>query len=160
MQSTASEMCNVHQVMIWMEQCSYIAASRVGRGGHLLTGSMDSIAFANPTRVGDILYITAQVWFEAFWKRTQIPVWENFVFPCLPPHHFHSDIRVSGPCSCKHSCAQAHALGNQSDRSRRRTFPHCSVYRFSSRGILPAGIARRQASPTCDRPDLACCGPR
>lgn len=48
------------QVMRWMEQCSYIAASRVGRSGHLLTGSMDSLAFAAPTRVGDILYITAQ----------------------------------------------------------------------------------------------------
>ncbi len=48
------------QVMRWMEQCSYIAASRVGRSGHLLTGSMDSLAFAQPTRVGDTLYITAQ----------------------------------------------------------------------------------------------------
>jgi acyl-CoA hydrolase len=46
--------------MRWMEQCSYIAASRVGRSGHLLTGSMDSLAFAQPTRVGDTLYITAQ----------------------------------------------------------------------------------------------------
>ena len=50
------------QVMKWMEQCAYIAASRVGRGGgHLLTASMDSIAFASPTRVGDIMYISAQV---------------------------------------------------------------------------------------------------
>ncbi|KAK9815553.1 hypothetical protein WJX72_005621 [[Myrmecia] bisecta] len=49
------------QVMRWMEQCAYIAASRVGRGGHLLTGNMDSIAFTKPTRVGDIMYITAQV---------------------------------------------------------------------------------------------------
>ena len=44
-----------------MEQCAYIAASRVGRGGHLLTGSMDAISFSTPTRVGDIMYITAQV---------------------------------------------------------------------------------------------------
>ncbi|DBA72140.1 TPA: hypothetical protein ACH3X2_010862 [Trebouxia sp. C0005] len=49
------------QVMRWMEQCAYIAASRVGRGGHLLTGSMDSIIFTQPTRVGDVMYITAQV---------------------------------------------------------------------------------------------------
>ncbi|KAL3138822.1 hypothetical protein ABBQ32_005657 [Trebouxia sp. C0010 RCD-2024] len=49
------------QVMRWMEQCAYIAASRVGRGGHLLTGSMDGIAFTQPTRVGDVMYITAQV---------------------------------------------------------------------------------------------------
>lgn len=44
-----------------MEQCAYIAASRVGRGSYLLTGSMDSLAFAHPTRVGDSMYITAQV---------------------------------------------------------------------------------------------------
>ena len=50
-----------------MEQCSYIAASRVGRSGHLLTGSMDSLAFAQPTRVADIMYITAQA-------RTALPV--------------------------------------------------------------------------------------
>ena len=49
------------QVMRWMEQCAYIAASRIGRSGHLLTGSLDSVAFAQPTRVGDIMYITAQV---------------------------------------------------------------------------------------------------
>ena len=49
------------QVMRWMEQCSFIAASRVARGGHLLTAAMDEIAFALPTRVGDIMYITAQV---------------------------------------------------------------------------------------------------
>lgn len=47
--------------MRWMEQCSYIAGSRIGRSGHLLTGSLDSLAFAQPTRVGDIMYITAQV---------------------------------------------------------------------------------------------------
>ena len=49
------------QVMGWMEQCAYIAASRVGRGGHLLTGSMDSIAFIQPTRIGDIMYISSMV---------------------------------------------------------------------------------------------------
>ena len=55
-------MLSAEQVMKWMEQCAYIAASRVGRGGgHLLTASMDSIAFASPTRVGDIMYISAQV---------------------------------------------------------------------------------------------------
>ena len=43
-----------------MEQCAYIAASRVGRGSYLLTGSLDSLAFAHPTRVGDSMYITAQ----------------------------------------------------------------------------------------------------
>lgn len=53
------------QVMRWMEQCSYIAGSRIGRSGHLLTGSLDSLAFAQPTRVGDTMYITAQVHFTA-----------------------------------------------------------------------------------------------
>ena len=47
--------------MGWMEQCAYIAASRVGRGGHLLTGSMDSIAFIRSTRIGDIMYISSMV---------------------------------------------------------------------------------------------------
>jgi hypothetical protein len=48
------------QVMWWMEQCAYISASRL-RGHHLLTAGMDSVAFARPTHVGDIMYITAQV---------------------------------------------------------------------------------------------------
>lgn len=46
--------------MSWMEQCAYISASRL-RGTHLLTAGMDSVAFAKPTHVGDILYVTAQV---------------------------------------------------------------------------------------------------
>ena len=49
------------QVMRWIEQCAFISAARVCRGGHLLTASMDSIAFSSPTRVGDIVYIEAQV---------------------------------------------------------------------------------------------------
>jgi acyl-CoA hydrolase len=48
------------QVMSWMEQCAYISASRL-RGSHLLTAGMDSVTFAASTKVGDILYITAQV---------------------------------------------------------------------------------------------------
>ncbi|WIA38284.1 hypothetical protein OEZ86_001624 [Tetradesmus obliquus] len=48
------------QVMSWMEQCAYISASRL-RGTHLLTAGMDSVTFAASTKVGDILYITAQV---------------------------------------------------------------------------------------------------
>ena len=44
-----------------MEQCAFISASRVARGGHLLTAGMDGIAFSAPTRVGDIMYIEAQV---------------------------------------------------------------------------------------------------
>jgi len=47
--------------MRWMEQCAFIAASRVGRGISLLTAGMDSIAFACPTRVGDTVYIEGQV---------------------------------------------------------------------------------------------------
>ena len=56
------------QVMRWMEQTAWIAASRVaGRGGHthLLTAAMDSVAFAAPSRVGDVLYVSAQV--TAIW---------------------------------------------------------------------------------------------
>ncbi|KXZ46786.1 hypothetical protein GPECTOR_40g520 [Gonium pectorale] len=48
------------QVMSWMEQCAYISASRL-RAPSLLTAAMDSVSFVQPTRVGDILYITAQV---------------------------------------------------------------------------------------------------
>ena len=43
-----------------MEQCAYISASRV-RGGHMLTAGMDAVTFIRQTRVGDIMYITAQV---------------------------------------------------------------------------------------------------
>ncbi|PSC70724.1 Acyl-coenzyme A thioesterase 11 [Micractinium conductrix] len=49
------------QVMRWMEQCAFIAASRVCRGGYLLTAAMDSISFLNPTRVGDTVYVEGQV---------------------------------------------------------------------------------------------------
>lgn len=49
------------QVMRWMEQCAFIAASRVARGGFLLTAAMDSISFLNPTRVGDTVYVEGQV---------------------------------------------------------------------------------------------------
>lgn len=50
------------QILQWMEAAAFVAASRLGRGGrHLLTASMDSIAFRHPTRVGDILYVSAQV---------------------------------------------------------------------------------------------------
>ena len=59
--SLCSYLPDACQVMRWMEQCAYIAASRIGRSGHLLTGSLDSLAFAQPTRVGDIMYVTAQV---------------------------------------------------------------------------------------------------
>ena len=47
------------QVMAWMEQCCYISASRL-RSPHILTASMDSLSFAASTRVGDIMYLTAQ----------------------------------------------------------------------------------------------------
>ncbi|MEW5316579.1 MAG: hypothetical protein WDW38_007945 [Sanguina aurantia] len=49
------------QVMRWMEECSYIAASRLRGHDHALTACLDSVAFVRPTRVGDIMYITAQV---------------------------------------------------------------------------------------------------
>ncbi len=46
--------------MSWIEQCAYISASRLRAPG-LLTAAMDSVTFVRPTRVGDILYVTAQV---------------------------------------------------------------------------------------------------
>lgn len=67
--STAPMIAVFHgQVMGWMEQCAYIAASRVGRGGHLLTGSMDSIAFIRSTRIGDIIYISSMVCCFSRWQ--------------------------------------------------------------------------------------------
>ena len=47
--------------MRWMEQCAFIAASRVARGGYLLTAALDSVSFLNPTRVGDTVYVEGQV---------------------------------------------------------------------------------------------------
>jgi acyl-CoA hydrolase len=46
--------------MSWMEQCAYISASRL-RGHHHLTAGMDSVLLARTTKVGDVLYVTAQV---------------------------------------------------------------------------------------------------
>lgn len=46
-----------------MEECAYISASRLRAPQHL-TASIDSLAFASPTRVGDILYIISQVCLE------------------------------------------------------------------------------------------------
>ncbi len=48
------------QVMSWMEQCAYISASRL-RAQHVLTAAIDALVFKQPTRVADIMYITAQV---------------------------------------------------------------------------------------------------
>lgn len=48
------------QVMSWMEQCAYISASRL-RGQRHLTAGMDSVVLARTTKVGDVLYVTAQV---------------------------------------------------------------------------------------------------
>lgn len=48
------------QVMRWMEQAAFIVASRVSRGGHLLTAGMDGITFLDSTRVGDTVYVEAQ----------------------------------------------------------------------------------------------------
>jgi hypothetical protein len=61
-----------------MEQCAYISASRL-RGTHLLTAGMDSVTFAASTKVGDILYITAQVrsvlvWCVVGWRCWLVPL--------------------------------------------------------------------------------------
>ena len=43
-----------------MEQCAYISASRL-RGLRHLTAGMDTVTLARTTKVGDVLYVTAQV---------------------------------------------------------------------------------------------------
>ncbi|KJE91945.1 acyl-CoA thioesterase 11 [Capsaspora owczarzaki ATCC 30864] len=48
-------------IMAWIERCAYISASRLCRNVHLLSASVDSLHFLNPTRVGDIVYITSMV---------------------------------------------------------------------------------------------------
>lgn len=57
-------------MMRWMEQCAFVAASRVCRGGYMLTATMDSISFLKPTRVGDTVYIEGQV--GACWQANMI----------------------------------------------------------------------------------------
>jgi acyl-CoA hydrolase len=49
-----------------MEQCAYISASRL-RAQHVLTAAMDVVVFKAPTRVGDVMYITAQVGGTSSW---------------------------------------------------------------------------------------------
>lgn len=49
------------QIMKWMEQAAFIAASRLARGSsNLLTASMDGITFLRSTKVGDSVYVEAQ----------------------------------------------------------------------------------------------------
>ena len=84
-------------VLNWVEQCAHIAGSRAGRclgssgaknkkseeggggngdggsGTRVLTAGMDSVAFGAPTRVGDVLYVSAQV--TAVWGAFFFPVW-------------------------------------------------------------------------------------
>ncbi len=85
------------QILRWMESAAYVAASRVGRGGrHLLTASMDSIAFRHPTRVGDILYVSAQVP-----RRRPLPD----LAPRRPAKVFRDALcRLTAPARCSH-CA-------------------------------------------------------
>eukprot|EP00126_Sphaerothecum_destruens_P010481 Sdes_comp20751_c0_seq3m16684 len=49
------------QIMEWMEQSAYISASRFWHTSNLLTASVDSLQFLQPTRVGDLVYIISQV---------------------------------------------------------------------------------------------------
>lgn len=49
------------QILAWIEQVAFISASRMRQGPHFLTAGIDSVSFAAPTRVGDILYLTSQV---------------------------------------------------------------------------------------------------
>ena len=49
------------QILAWIEQVAFISASRMRQGPHFLTAGIDSVSFAAPTYVGDILYLTSQV---------------------------------------------------------------------------------------------------
>ena len=46
--------------MRWLEEAAFISASRL-RGQHHLTAALDQLDFTSPTRVGDQIYIVAQV---------------------------------------------------------------------------------------------------
>lgn len=48
------------QILRWVEEAAFIVATRVSRGGHVLTATMDEVTFLRPTRVGDTVYLEAQ----------------------------------------------------------------------------------------------------
>ena len=131
-----------------MEQCSFIAASRVARGGHLLTGAMDEIAFAKPTRVGDILYIIAQVHATA-WKsplpapassQKQGRMWLA-AWTCSLVHHGLGSTMLAWEAQAPSSLAACHAglsvawdrgkppAGGQSWQPSARTMPEAASHR-------------------------------
>jgi acyl-CoA hydrolase len=71
------------QILQWIEQCAFIAGTRVARSNKLLTACMDEISFSTPTRVGDTLYVEAQVT-AAFEKSMEVMVSVWGQSPSLP----------------------------------------------------------------------------
>jgi len=48
------------QILRWVEEAAFVVATRVSRGNHVLTATMDEVTFLRPTRVGDTVYLEAQ----------------------------------------------------------------------------------------------------
>lgn len=48
------------QILRWVEEAAFVVATRLSRGGHVLTATMDEVTFLRPTRVGDTVYLEAQ----------------------------------------------------------------------------------------------------
>jgi acyl-CoA hydrolase len=48
------------QILRWVEEAAFVVATRISRGGHVLTATMDEVTFLRPTRVGDTVYLEAQ----------------------------------------------------------------------------------------------------
>jgi len=48
-------------IMGWIEKCAFIAAARVARSNNLLTACMDEIQFKAPTKIGDTVFLEAEV---------------------------------------------------------------------------------------------------
>jgi acyl-CoA hydrolase len=84
--------------MRWMEQCAYISAFRLRCGTGMLTACMDSVTFANPTRIGDILYITSQARAGGCWaaRRAGVRGLRHGGMAACPPPWPAAVLQVSG----------------------------------------------------------------
>jgi acyl-CoA hydrolase len=48
------------QILRWVEEVAFVVATRISRGGHVLTATMDEVSFLRPTKVGDTVFLEAQ----------------------------------------------------------------------------------------------------
>ena len=48
------------QILKWVEQSAFVVATRISRGAHVLTATMDEVTFIKPTKVGNTVYIEGQ----------------------------------------------------------------------------------------------------